>query len=164
MDLRQHLEEELEKDFQLLKQYENEKRNENDPGLRNKWETKIQSIKQDIKKRQEELNQLMKEKNKNDINAKSAFDERVKEAKKEAIKDNIEKAEKSGNVLTQTVDKDGNLIGINNNTQIEHLKNSNQEISSADICKELFEGENIVMGKTDNGQSKLVSGPFATKK
>ena len=113
---------------------------------------------------EEELNQLMKEKNKNDTNAKSAFDERVKEAKKEAIKENIEKAEKSGNVLTQTVDKDGNLIGINNNTQIENLKNSNQEISSADICKELFEGENIIVGKTDNGQSKLVSGPFAKNK
>ncbi|MFN4953070.1 MAG: SUMF1/EgtB/PvdO family nonheme iron enzyme, partial [Aphanizomenon sp.] len=58
MDLRQHLEEELEKDFQLLKDYENHKRNENDPGLRNKWETNIQLIKQEIKKRQEELNQL----------------------------------------------------------------------------------------------------------
>ena len=29
---------------------------------------------------------------------------------------------------------------------------------------ELFEGENIVTGKTDNGQSQLVSGPFAKKK
>ena len=60
MDLRQHLEEELNKDFQLLKEYENEKRNENDPGLRNKWENKIQLIKQVIEKRQEELNKLPK--------------------------------------------------------------------------------------------------------
>jgi formylglycine-generating enzyme required for sulfatase activity len=60
VDLRQHLEEELEKDFQLLKQYENEKRNENDPGLRNKLENRIQSIKQVIEKRQEELNKLPK--------------------------------------------------------------------------------------------------------
>jgi len=37
-------------------------------------------------------------------------------------------------------------------------------ISSADIRKELFEGENIITGKTDNGQSELVSGPFAKKK
>jgi hypothetical protein len=29
---------------------------------------------------------------------------------------------------------------------------------------ELFEGENIVVGKTDNGKSELISGPFATKK
>jgi hypothetical protein len=109
---------------------------------------------------EDELNQLMKEKNKNDQEAKVAFDERVKTTKKDAIKDNIEKAEKSGNVLTQTVDKDGNLIGINNNTQIESLTGKDQEISSADICNELFEGENIIMGKSDNGKSQLVSGPF----
>ena len=109
---------------------------------------------------EDELNQLMKEKNKNDQEAKVAFDERVKTTKKDAIKDNIEKAEKSGNVLTQTVDKDGNLIGINNNTQIETLTGKDQEISSADICNELFEGENIIMGKSDNGKSQLVSGPF----
>ena len=29
---------------------------------------------------------------------------------------------------------------------------------------ELFEGENVVVGKTDYGQSKLISGPFASKK
>jgi hypothetical protein len=109
---------------------------------------------------EDELNQLMKEKNKNDQEAKVAFDERVKTTKKDAIKDNIEKAEKSGNVLTQTIDKDGNLIGINNNTQIETLTGKDQEISSADICNELFEGENIIMGKSDNGKSQLVSGPF----
>ena len=109
---------------------------------------------------EDELNQLMKEKNKNDQEAKVAFDERVKTTKKDAIKDNIEKAEKSGNVLTQTVDNDGNLIGINNNTQIETLTGKDQEISSADICNELFEGENIIMGKSDNGKSQLVSGPF----
>lgn len=109
---------------------------------------------------EDELNQLMKEKNKNDQEAKLAFDERVKTTKKDAIKDNIEKAEKSGNVLTQTVDKDGNLTGINNNTQIETLTGKDQEISSADICNELFEGENIIMGKSDNGKSQLVSGPF----
>ena len=109
---------------------------------------------------EDELNQLMKEKNKNDQEAKVAFDERVKTTKKDAIKDNIEKAEKSGNVLTQTVDKDGNLIGINDNTQIETLTGKDQEISSADICNELFEGENIIMGKSDNGKSQLVSGPF----
>jgi hypothetical protein len=34
----------------------------------------------------------------------------------------------------------------------------------ADIRSELFEGENIVVGKSDNGQSELISGPFATKK
>jgi hypothetical protein len=38
-----------------------------------------------------------------------------------------------------------------------------ESISAADIRAELFEGENIVVGKTDNGQSELLSGPFAIK-
>lgn len=37
-------------------------------------------------------------------------------------------------------------------------------ISAADIRKELFEGDNIITGKSDYGQSELLSGPFATKK
>jgi hypothetical protein len=113
---------------------------------------------------EEELNQLMHEKKKNETNAKTAFEQRVKEAKQKAIEENIQKAEKSGNTLTQTVDKEGNLIGINNvNTQEEQLKDQ-EDISAADIRMELFEGENIVVGKTDYGQSELISGPFATKK
>jgi vacuolar-type H+-ATPase subunit I/STV1 len=113
---------------------------------------------------EEELNQLMSEKNKNESNAKTAFDQRVKESKKKAIEENIKNAEKSGNSLTQSIDEQGNLIGVNNaNTQEFGLKDKDN-ISSADIQMELFEGENIVVGKTDNGQSQLVSGPFATKK
>ena len=112
---------------------------------------------------EEELNQLMKEKQKNETNAKSAFEQRTKEAKQKAIDENVKSAEKSGNVLTQSIDKEGNLIGVNNiNTQEQSL-NEQENISTADICMELFEGENIVTGKTDNGQSKLVSGPFAKK-
>jgi hypothetical protein len=111
---------------------------------------------------EEELNQLMSEKKKNENNAKSAFDQRVKEAKQKAIEENIKNAEKSGNTLTQSIDENGNLIGINNTTQEANL-NEKETISTADICMELFEGENIIMGKSDNGQSKLVSGPFANK-
>ena len=113
---------------------------------------------------EEELNQLMSEKQKNETNAKNAFEQRVKESKKKAIEENIKNAEKSGNVLTQSIDEEGNLIGVNNvNTQEVALKDQ-ENISTADICMELFEGENIVVGKTDNGQSELVSGPFANKK
>ena len=112
---------------------------------------------------EEELNQLMLEKNKNESSAKTAFDQRVKESKQKAIEENIKSAEKSGNALTQTIDEQGNLIGVNNaNTQEFGLKEK-ENISSADIQMELFEGENIVVGKTDNGQSQLVSGPFANK-
>jgi hypothetical protein len=110
---------------------------------------------------EEELNQLMSEKNKNESNAKSAFDQRVKESKKKAIEENIKNAEKSGNSLTQSIDEQGNLIGVNTQESVFKEKDN---ISSADIQMELFEGENIVVGKTDNGQSQLVSGPFAKKK
>jgi hypothetical protein len=113
---------------------------------------------------EEELNQLMSEKQKNEASAKSAFDQRIKETKQKAIEENIKNAAKSGNKLTQTIDEQGNLVGINNvNTQEFGLKEK-ENISSADICSELFEGENIVVGKTDYGQSELISGPFATKK
>jgi hypothetical protein len=113
---------------------------------------------------EEELNQLMQEKTKNEDFAKSAFEQRVKETKKKAIEENIRKAETTGASLTQTIDEEGNLTGVNNmNTQETFLKEQDV-ISSADIRKELFEGDNIITGKTDNGQSELVSGPFATKK
>jgi hypothetical protein len=112
---------------------------------------------------EEELNQLMSEKQKNETNAKTAFDQRVKESKQKAIDENIKNAEKSGNTLTQTIDEEGNLVGVNNvNTQEFALKEQ-ENISTADICMELFEGDNIVVGKTDNGQSQLISGPFSKK-
>jgi hypothetical protein len=113
---------------------------------------------------EEELNQLMHEKKKNEANAKLSFDQRVKETKQKAIEENIKKAEKSGNTLTQTIDEEGNLIGVTNGNTNETFFKGKEEISVADIRSELFEGENIVVGKTDNGQSELLSGPFAIKK
>jgi len=61
---------------------------------------------------EEELNQLHNEKIKNEAKAKEEFERRVKEAKKKAIQENIELAKKSGNVLTQTINEDGELIGV----------------------------------------------------
>jgi hypothetical protein len=113
---------------------------------------------------EEELNQLMHEKQKNETNAKSAFEQRIKETKQKAIEENIKKAEKSGNALSQTIDENGNLIGVNNANTQEFALGEQENISTADICKELFEGENIVVGKSDYGQSQLQSGPFANKK
>jgi len=107
---------------------------------------------------EEELNQLMHEKNKNEAFAKTAFEQRLKESKQKAMEENIKSAEKTGNALTQTIDDDGNLIGIN--TQENILKN-NENLTVSDIRKEMFEGDNIVIGKTDNGRSQLLSGPFA---
>ena len=113
---------------------------------------------------EEELNQIMHEKQKNESNAKSAFEQRVKETKQKAIEENIKNAEKSGNTLSQTINENGNLIGVNNSTTQEFSLGEQENISTADICKELFEGENIVVGKSDYGQSQLQSGPFANKK
>jgi hypothetical protein len=111
---------------------------------------------------EEELNQLMHEKTKNESNAKTAFDQRVKETKQKAIEENIKNAEKSGNTLTQSIDNEGNLIGVTNDST--SFSKDNETISAADIRSELFEGENIVTGNTDHGQSELISGPFVVKK
>lgn len=111
---------------------------------------------------EEELNQLAHEKQKNESAAKSAFEQRVKETKQKAIEENRQNAEKHGNVLTQSIDDEGNLVGINATSTEQNLQNQ-EAISVADIRSELFEGDNIVVGKTDNGRSQLVSGPFVTK-
>jgi hypothetical protein len=114
---------------------------------------------------EEELNQLVHEKKKNEEVAKTAFEQRVKETKQKAIDENKKKAEKHGNVITQDIDEEGNLIGIGQTTTEKSFSNKESEaISVADIRSELFEGENVVVGKTDHGQSLLKSGPFAKKK
>jgi hypothetical protein len=68
---------------------------------------------------EEELNALHKEKMKNEEMAKKEFEERVRETKKKAIMENIEKAKASGNVLTQTMDADGNLVGVKETVNFE---------------------------------------------
>jgi len=61
---------------------------------------------------EDELNKLHEEKIKNEALAKQEFDKRVMETKRKAIEENVKKAQKSGNVLTQTIDEAGNLIGV----------------------------------------------------
>ena len=61
---------------------------------------------------EEELNQLHHEKLKNETKAKEEFERRIKETKKKAIQENIELAKKSGNVLTQTMNENGDLVGV----------------------------------------------------
>jgi len=114
---------------------------------------------------EEELNQLAHEKKKNESAAKTAFEQRVKETKQKAIDENKKNAEKHGNVVTQDIDEEGNLIGAGiNNTEQKFGNKESEAISAADIRSELFESENVVVGKTDYGQSLLKSGPFAPKK
>jgi hypothetical protein len=96
---------------------------------------------------EDELNQLMQEKTKNESSAKVEFDKRIRETKEKAMEDNKKKALASGNVLTQTIDKDGNLVSV---------KDRNDDISVSDLRKELFEGENIITDKnTDHGLSRV---------
>jgi hypothetical protein len=102
---------------------------------------------------EEELNQLMHEKNKNERQAKHEFEKRVAETKKKAIEENIKVAKASGNKLTQNVDKDGNLIGVGVTT-IEGKINEKEIVSSADIRKELFEGDNIRTRETDKKEAE----------
>lgn len=94
---------------------------------------------------EDELNKLVHEKTKNEANAKSAFDQRVREAKEKAIRENIEKAEKSGNVLTQTIDENGELVGISGTNTQETFLSSKENVTTSEIVNELFEGENIVV-------------------
>lgn len=97
---------------------------------------------------EEELNQLHNEKIKNETKAKEEFDRRVKEAKKKAIQDNIEKAKKSGNVLTQTMDDNGNLVGVREKVNFDEREvadpNQNATLRN-DLMKKAVDGvvENI---------------------
>jgi len=102
---------------------------------------------------EEQLNQLMSEKVKNEEYAKMEFEKRVRQAKEEAIKENIKLAKKSGNKLTQNIDNNGNLVGVN--STIEQTLGLKEEVTSADIQKELFEGDNIVITDRDKGIRKF---------
>ena len=55
-----------------------------------------------------------------------------KETKKKAIQENIEKAKKSGNVLTQTLDENGNLVGVKDRIDFDE-----REVAAMDLSKEL---------------------------
>lgn len=62
---------------------------------------------------EDELNQLHHEKMKNEEKAKQEFDQRVRDAKRKAIEENVRKARESGNKLTQTLNESGELVGVN---------------------------------------------------
>lgn len=103
---------------------------------------------------EETLNELMSEKKKNEEKAKDEFDTRVKEAKLKAMEDNKKKAAESGNKLTQTVNKEGNLVSVANMNTQETSMGENATLE--DVKHELFDGENIVTNvNTDKGLSLL---------
>ena len=76
---------------------------------------------------EEELNQLHSEKMKNEQRAKEEFEKRIRETKQKAIEENIKEAEKSGNVLTQAMDDDGNLVGVTENVNFDEREEATEE-------------------------------------
>jgi len=82
---------------------------------------------------EKELNELMSNKKANEDNAKEFFNNRVKETKKKAMEENIAKATNTGNKLTQTLDKNGDLIGVKNIVDV------------SEVNAELFESDNIAL-------------------
>ena len=105
---------------------------------------------------EEELNQLMHEKDKNEANANIEFEKRVKESKKKAMEENKKKSIESNNPLTQMLNEDGELVSVANASTVETAL-GNENVSVADIRKELFEGDNIVTDiiNNDHGLSEL---------
>ena len=87
---------------------------------------------------EDELNKLHQEKMKNEAKAKDEFDKRVKEAKEKAIAENIKKAEESGNVLTQPLNDEGELIGVKDTIDFESRDVANDEDREAH-AKEVIE-------------------------
>ena len=76
---------------------------------------------------EDELNQLHNEKIKNESKAKEEFERRVKETKKKAIEENIKLAKKSGNKLTQSIDEQGNLVGVKETVDFESREVATEE-------------------------------------
>jgi len=100
---------------------------------------------------EEELNQLHNEKMKNEAKAKEEFERRVKESKKKAIEENIKLAKKSGNVLTQTIDAEGNLIGVKETVDFESREATTEEETKAynDKVLEYNMKKSAMNGETD---------------
>ena len=91
---------------------------------------------------EEELNQLHNEKMKNEAKAKEEFEARVRETKRKAIEENIKNAEKSGNLLTQSIDGQDNLVGVTQTVDFESREVATEESQAAnneEILKNMLE-------------------------
>jgi hypothetical protein len=111
------------------------------------------------------LNQLMSDKKKNEEQAKMEFDKRVKEAKQKAIDENKALAAKSGNKLTQTLNEQGELVGVSQ-TQgtdfaVDPEPTDGSDLNASDIRNQLFNTDNVVLHpeRSDRGLSSLTHAP-----
>ena len=103
---------------------------------------------------------MCKKKENDEVN-KDEFNKRVKEAKRKAIEENIAKAQKEGNKLMQSIDEEGNLINADRmdvpGKNLLFGDGENDDVSTADLRKELFDGENVVFDKnTDHGIGEIL--------
>ena len=108
---------------------------------------------------EKDLNELMAQKKKNDEISKEQFKERVKESKKKAIQENIAKAQKEGNKLMQTIDEEGNLVNADRmdipGKNLLFGTGDGDDVSTADLRKELFEADDVIVGKQENNDHGL---------
>jgi hypothetical protein len=113
------------------------------------------------------LNQLMSDKKKNEEQAKIEFDKRVKEAKQKAIDENKVLAAKSGNKLTQTLNEQGELVGVSqtqgSDFAVDPEPADGSDLNADEIRNQLFNAENVVLhpDQSDRGLSKLTHQPTA---
>lgn len=103
---------------------------------------------------EKELNSLMNEKQKNETAATEAFEKRVRDAKKKAMEENIEKATHDGSKLTQTLNSDGDLVSVAGLATLDNrIERSQQgkEVTVEDMAHNLFHQNNIPV----DGQEKI---------
>ena len=131
---------------------------------------------------EETLNQLMVEKKKNEDQAKTEFDKRVKDTKAKAIQENMKLAKESGNKLTQMLAKDGETLvdakpkdstsgasasgssaggageGVGGGIWNAVDEAASVTMTVEEMRNELFESDDVVMDKnSDHGLSRLAS-------
>jgi hypothetical protein len=100
----------------------------------------------------------MHEKINNEKSAKDEFEKRVKEAKEKAMEDNQKLAEKTGNVLTQKLNEDGELVNTSK-VNFDDIPDENviipDNVPSANLKNELFENVNISTKESKNDDDKI---------
>ena len=67
----------------------------------------------------------------------------MRESKESAMEENKKKALESGNLLTQTLNEQGDLVSVKNMV----TNNENSNVTIEEVKEQLFEGENIVRNK-----------------
>ena len=101
-----------------------------------------------------ELNDLMHEKKKNEDQATQEFNKRVKDAKAKAIADNISRAKETGAKLTQTLNADGNLVSAQDVATFDNVLDScldTKEYTESEVQEQLFSQNNL----PEEGREKL---------